>query len=415
MRILWICLVAVALVFPASGCRKPKRVFTSQEREQVNENIMTALPEMTDLVKVGANFDDKIELVGYTLNRRHASAGDTILLTYYWKSLKALDGEFKIFMHLDSRNRKTFDHHGVGGLYPVARWQPGEVIRDQVVMNVDASFADGPASIWVGFFDERAWRDAQRNVRLPVKDAAGHRTDNGDRLLVASIFVGKVPDRNLSIPKTTSPVQIDGVLDEPVWEQAFQTMGPFFTPDGKEVPQAHQTRVAVTFDPEHLYIAFDVKDTDLVSPYTTRDSTLWTLDNNRGASDVVEVFLDPDGNGKNYIELQVSPANVVFDALFTSHRTPHWEKAREFNFPGIRHAVVADGTVNAPGEDKGYTVEIAIPWKDLPGVDGMPAADRIFRINFFRLSNSGMRAIAWAPVGNDFHDFSLAATLRFVP
>jgi hypothetical protein len=32
-------------------------------------------------------------------------------------------------------------------------------------------------------------------------------------------------------------------------------------------------------------------------------------------------------------------------------------------------------------------------------------------VNFLRLSNSGTWAAAWAPVGNDFHDLSLAGTV----
>lgn len=412
MKRFWFALLILSVALPMTSCRKPKRVFTQQERQQVKDNIMTALPEAGELIPVGANFDDKIELTGYTMNRHQAQAGDTVVFTLYWKCLKSVPGEFKIFMHLDSKSRKTFDHHGVGGLYPVSSWKPGEVIRDEVVMNVDASYPTGPAQIWLGFFDDKAWRESQRNVRLPLKNANGFRTDKGDRLLVASLYFGELPARELTLRKTPGPIKVDGVLDEPAWATGFAAMAGFFTPDGKPLPAPAEVKVSSTFDDQRLYFGFQVKDTDLSSPYTDRDSTLWSGPG--GASDVVEIFLDPDGDGRNYLELQVSPGNVLFDAIFASHRNPAWQEASKINL-GVQSEVTVDGSLNAAGEDNGYTVEVAIPWKDLPDVAGMPTPERPFRVNFFRLSNSGHRAAAWFPAGNDFHDLSLSGTLRFAP
>ena len=42
-----------------------------------------------------------------------------------------------------------------------------------------------------------------------------------------------------------------------------------------------------------------------------RDDTLWK-------SDVVEVYLDPGGDTKDYVELQFNPKNAIFDAIFKS-------------------------------------------------------------------------------------------------
>ena len=101
------------------------------------------------------------------------------------------------------------------------------------------------------------------------------------------------------------------------------------------------------------------------------------------------------------------------NARFEAHRKPAWKEAAAFNMQ-LDHKVALDGTLNDGAADKGYSVEMAIPWTQLPGMSGPPTPDNQFRINFYRLSNSGTWASAWAPVGNDFHDLTLAGTATFV-
>ena len=45
------------------------------------------------------------------------------------------------------------------------------------------------------------------------------------------------------------------------------------------------------------------------------DAHLWE-------QDAVELMIDPDGDGKNYFELQLSPTELVFDTRFDSRRQP---------------------------------------------------------------------------------------------
>ena len=80
----------------------------------------------------------------------------------------------------------------------------------------------------------------------------------------------------------------------------------------------------------------------------------------------------------------------------------------------MKQAVQVQGTLNGPGGDQGYTVEVAVPWTGIPGLTGAPMG-KPFKANFYRLSGSGPFAGTLAPVGNDFHDLSLGATLTLVP
>jgi len=310
-----------------------------------------------------------------------------------------------------SKARKTYDHYAVGGLYPTSNWKKGEVIKDELSMQIDANFPVGPSKLWLGFFDAKAWKDDKKNVRLKVTDAGSVRSDKQNRLLLTAFMVGDVQDKDLAIKKASCEVKVDGKPDEACWKQAFVDGGEFYLPTGEKLPANEKVEAGILYDEENLYVAFKVKDTDLRTPYKQRDSTLWS-GGKKGASDVMEIFLDPGMDGKDYLELQISPAGVIFDAIFTSYRRPAWKKASAANLT-FKHEVALDGTLNDGNADKGYSIEAAIPWKELPGLDKVPEPSQKFHLNFFRLSNNGSWAAAWSPVGNDFHDTSLAGIVTF--
>ena len=141
-------------------------------------------------------------------------------------------------------------------------------------------------------------------------------------------------------------------MTEPVWTRAKWTA--FWTsPDGKNRP-APKSRAKFAWDEENLYVAVFSEDDDVWSTFTKRDSNTWE-------QEVIEVFIDADGDQKDYLELQVTPANVVFDAKFARHRSD-LKVARAWNMAGWKTAVKVDGTLNKRDDkDRSYTVEMVIP------------------------------------------------------
>jgi len=394
-------------LFPRKGLKK---VLTLRDEQKLKDNILSELPSGEEIRVINANFDDKVMLLGYQVTANRLKPGGSTSLTLYWKSLAKVDEHFKIAVHLDSsRARKTYDHYAIKGLYPTKMWEPGEIVRDSFEITVDSNFPIGPAKLWVNLFDVTAWRERKESIRLAVKEAGKCRADKAHRLLVTSFMIGDVEEKRLTLRRASGPIAIDGAPDEPAWAGAFADAGRFYKPDGNALPSEDATEAGFLYDNDNLYVAWQVADSDIQTPYKTRDSTLWS-GGRKGASDVVEFFLDPDGDGEDYLELQVSPADVVFDARFASYRSPAWKQAAEFDLD-FRHGVKVDGTLNDSSPDRGYSIEMAIPWKEIPGLDGHPNPGQAFSANLFRLSNSGTWAAAWSPVGNDFHDFSMAGVL----
>lgn len=68
------------------------------------------------------------------------------------------------------------------------------------------------------------------------------------------------------------------------------------------------TEIRACWSADSLYIRFLCADSHIVSEFNHRDDPLYE-------QDVIEVFIDEDELGRSYFELEVSPRNVVFDAL----------------------------------------------------------------------------------------------------
>lgn len=96
-------------------------------------------------------------------------------------------------------------------------------------------------------------------------------------------------------------------IDDPVWEKAEVLSD--FTWSLERVPPSipvFPVEVRVLWCPEALYVRFVSDGANLKAPFTQRDEKHFL-------GDVVEVFLDPRGEGRRYFEFQVSPANQIFD------------------------------------------------------------------------------------------------------
>ena len=206
------------------------------------------------------------------------------------------------------------------------------------------------------------------------------------------------------VHRASGPIAIDGLLAEPAWDRAT-VVGPLVRSlDGK--PAGVATTARLLWDDHFLYVAFQCEDTNVASQFTKDDEPLYT-------SNVVEIFLNPSGDLRNYAELEVAPTNALFDARFTGPRQGMdlgWSS-------GAEHAVHVDGTLNDGRDmDRGWTVELAIPFATLPSAPKPKVGDR-WRFNLYRLRQGpgqpGEGQALSPPLRPDFHAVDRFATLRF--
>jgi hypothetical protein len=105
---------------------------------------------------VRANFEGKIELLGYDLELPggdHVGAGDHFEITWYFRALRAVPGDHKIFVHIDGDGQRIHgDHVPVEERYPVRYWDEGDVIVDRQKLEVPGTFRPATFTIFMGFF-----------------------------------------------------------------------------------------------------------------------------------------------------------------------------------------------------------------------------------------------------------------------
>lgn len=154
-------------------------------------------------------------------------------------------------------------------------------------------------------------------------------------------------------------VQIDGRITEPVWELAKWSED-FIDIEGPSRPRPmFRTRMKMLWDAHALYIAAELQEPDVRGSVRGHDSVVFH-DND------FEVFIDPDGDGLNYGELEVNALNTVWDLRLPRPYSTGGQADDGWSLQGLRTAVHIDGSLNDPRTaDAGWSVEIEIPWSGL--------------------------------------------------
>jgi len=189
----------------------------------------------------------------------------------------------------------------------------------------------------------------------------------------------------LKIPDNS--IQIDGHLDEAVWDKAekidFRGLA-----DGSIPPKPCFARLL--WDNQYLYVGYNISDTNVVAFYGDRKHGVYPKDEPyTGEPEImyrdtfVKLFVDPDGDGLNYVEIHVNPINNKSDLIlkypyskegcdeigitFEGGELPHYNPADWFwDCEGFQSAVQIQGTLNHSEDcDQGWTIEMAVPWTAL--------------------------------------------------
>jgi hypothetical protein len=182
--------------------------------------------------------------------------------------------------------------------------------------------------------------------------------------------------------RASAAPKIDGKLDDAAWQQAPWTED-FQDIEGAKKPRPRfRTRAKMLWDDQYLYVGAELEETDVWATLTQHDSIIF-VDND------FEVFIDPNSDNHEYYEFEINAFNTGWDLLLPR---PYKDGGRAVNcweIPGLRSAIHVDGTLNDPRDrDKGWTVEIAFPWKVLGELAYKPAPPRDgdqWRVNFSRV------------------------------
>ena len=175
--------------------------------------------------------------------------------------------------------------------------------------------------------------------------------------------------------------------------------------------EPYRTRFRALWNEHGLHLRFDSEDDAPWFTMTERDDRLWE-------EEVVEIFLDPLGDGR-YVEVELNPANVVCDLRRLGRgetaSDPIGPMDRGFNVTGMRTAVTA--------ADGRWVGTLLLPWAGL-GLPGPPTPGAEIPFNVFRIKrpggpeapDAGAVFAAWSPTGSpSFHVPEAFRPLRLIP
>jgi len=213
--------------------------------------------------------------------------------------------------------------------------------------------------------------------------------------------------------RVDEPIRVDGRLDEEAWQTAPRS--PRFVDLIRGQRAIHDTRAAVLWDDQHLYVGYWIEEPFVEATLTERDAPIYQNND-------VELFIA----GKDaYYEFEINALGTIYEVFFI------WEEAyarsgysqipefdrnaegvRPFNgvgfsnhprgkrigfwnwdFSGLKSAVHVDGTLNDNADrDRGWTVELALPWEGMkwlamPDGRAIPPGDGdVWRMDFSRFN-----------------------------
>jgi hypothetical protein len=187
-----------------------------------------------------------------------------------------------------------------------------------------------------------------------------------------------------SIPRLSRPPQIDGILDNPFWEDEALKIEDFlqFTPVEKGEP-TFKTEAYIGYDRKNLYIAFRCYDSQpgkIRASITNRDNIF--------EDDWVLLFLDTFNEKRRAFTFMINPRGIPLDGM-------RIEEGGNEDIDDSWDAVFqSEGKI----DDQGYTVEMAIPFKSIRFPD---VEDKIWGVTLARTIARSGEIVIWPGMSRD--------------
>jgi len=205
-----------------------------------------------------------------------------------------------------------------------------------------------------------------------------------------------------SCKRVDHPIEINGDLAKPEWQGVDDVSLVIVDTGG---PPDQPTTVRMLYDDSYLYFAFHAVDNDIWSTFRQRDEML-------SEQEVVEMFIDPFGLGKVYFEFNISPHNVIFDAVILNRMIPpdgprDITGLTQWDCEGLKTAVTVVGELDTRRAVSQYwDAEAAVPFRELVPPNCPPNPADEWRLNLFRIDRGADKDEyqAWSPTGRvDYH------------
>ena len=183
------------------------------------------------------HLEDKLDYLGMDVDTDAVTPGKAFTLTHYWKVIKPVGDDWKIFVHLEAPDSKkshlNADHVPIGGKYPVQLVEEG---RDH---------PRHPPRVGAAELAGQRGRDLRRRcgrgrcASRSTKGTARQREPRARGQAAGAVGGGRGRARSASSPSKVKngAIKLDGKLDEAEWADAPST-GDVRAHDGRAAGRA---------------------------------------------------------------------------------------------------------------------------------------------------------------------------------
>jgi hypothetical protein len=194
-------------------------------------------------------------------------------------------------------------------------------------------------------------------------------------LLAAVPLVSQAPLPRYEAKRATTPITVDGTLDEAAWASASAPATLQFLWDN-QTGAKQKTSVRVIWDAQAIYLGYEADDADITARFLQRDDPTYQ-------DDAVEFFVNPDPKQEVvYYGFEMNARGVLYDYLNYNSRTLF----KRWDATGVKIATTMRGTLNDRTDtDTGWTLEVSIPWANFEELSRRPPVPgAVWKANFNR-------------------------------
>ena len=227
-------------------------------------------------------------------------------------------------------------------------------------------------------------------------------------LVVSGVRAESLP--RYDVVRATSPIVIDGKLDDAAWQHA-PPVGDFHY-NWWKAGEREATIARMLWDDTNLYVAYFCHDKHISATVTQRHGPV-------SKDDCVEIFLSPNPQKpKNYYTFEIN----AIGAMLNRCRTDWWSGPPTWDPEGFVYRTSLHGLPRkeeSPADDH-WSVELAIPFRnfvrDAPHTP--PQDGDEWRLNLMRTGGvTNAQDSTWSPIPAGIHSFHTPeafGTVRFV-
>ncbi|MHB8094903.1 MAG: carbohydrate-binding family 9-like protein [Candidatus Aminicenantales bacterium] len=197
-----------------------------------------------------------------------------------------------------------------------------------------------------------------------------------------------------TVRRAPAPIAIDGRIGPGEWSAASPAMEFIFPWESQTGPK-QKTAARLLWDDQCLYVAYECEDADITASILEKDAFVYR-------DDTVEIFLNvKPGQSSHYYCVEINVAGTIMDYVCVGAEY----YLRRFDLTGLRSGISVDGTLNAREDrDRGWSLELAIPWNNFRDTAPPPRIGTIYTANLNRWDglDPDRRLSVWADSGLDW-------------